>query len=76
MVFERDHGVLIIGFPVAVLVSWFFEFTPDGIRLTVPSNEIQPLRLQATDMALAAAGECQVNDRFGPKMLVRNVRLE
>jgi TolB-like protein len=48
-------ALLIIGFPVAVLVSWFFEFTPEGIRRTVPSNEIQPLRLQATDMALAAA---------------------
>lgn len=48
-------AVLLIGFPLAVFASWFFEFTPEGIRRTVPSDEIVPLKFQATDLALAAA---------------------
>jgi TolB-like protein/tetratricopeptide (TPR) repeat protein len=48
-------AVLLIGFPVAVFASWFFEFTPEGIRRTAPSDEVVPLKFQATDLALAAA---------------------
>lgn len=48
-------AVLLIGFPIAVFASWFFEFTPEGIRRTVPSDEIVPLKFQATDLALATA---------------------
>lgn len=48
-------AVLLIGFPIAVFASWFFEFTPEGIRRTAPSTEIVPLKFQATDLALAAA---------------------
>jgi TolB-like protein len=48
-------SLLIIGFPIAVIVSWFFEFTPDGIRRTVPSGEVGRFRPQTTDFALAAA---------------------
>jgi len=48
-------GLLIVGFPVAVIVSWFFEFTPDGIKRTVPSGEVARFKPQTTDFALAAA---------------------
>ena len=48
-------SLLIIGFPVAVIVSWFFEFTPDGIKRTVPSGEVARFKPQTTDFALAAA---------------------
>jgi TolB-like protein len=48
-------GLLIVGFPIAVTVSWFFEFTPDGIKRTVPSGEVARFKPQTTDFALAAA---------------------
>lgn len=48
-------SLLIIGFPIAVVVSWFFEFTPDGIRRTVPTAEVARFKPQTTDFALAAA---------------------
>ena len=48
-------SLLIIGFPIAVVVSWFFEFTPDGIKRTVPSGEVARFKPQTTDFALAAA---------------------
>jgi TolB-like protein/tetratricopeptide (TPR) repeat protein len=48
-------ATLLTGFPVAVFASWFFEFTPEGIRRTAPSGEVVPLKFQATDLALAAA---------------------
>ncbi len=48
-------SLLIIGFPIALIVSWFFEFTPDGIKRTVPSNEVGRFKPQTADFALAAA---------------------
>jgi TolB-like protein len=48
-------SLLIIGFPIAVIVSWFFEFTPEGIKRTVPSGDVARFKPQTTDFALAAA---------------------
>jgi hypothetical protein len=48
-------SLLIIGFPIAVIVSWFFEFAPDGIKRTVPSGDVARFKPQTTDFALAAA---------------------
>jgi adenylate cyclase len=48
-------SLLIIGFPIAVAASWFFEFTPEGIKRTVPSGEVARFKPQTTDFALAAA---------------------
>ena len=48
-------SLLIIGFPIAVIVSWFFEFTPEGIKRTVPSGEVARFKPQTADFALAAA---------------------
>ncbi|MEQ1863964.1 MAG: hypothetical protein ABL996_04855 [Micropepsaceae bacterium] len=47
-------SLLIIGFPIAVIVSWFFEFTPEGIKRTVPSGEVLRFKPQTADFALAA----------------------
>lgn len=48
--------VLVIGFPVAVSLAWFFEITPDGIRRTQPAaSDEAPAKLQTTDFILAAA---------------------
>ena len=47
-------SLLMIGFPIAVIISWFFEFTPDGIRRTAPSNDVARFRPQTADFALAA----------------------
>lgn len=48
-------SVLIIGFPIVIVVSWFFEFTPEGIKRTLPSNDVARFKPQTTDFALAAA---------------------
>ncbi len=48
-------GLLIVGFPIALVVSWFFEFTPDGIKRTTPSSEVARFKPQTADFALAAA---------------------
>ena len=48
-------SLLIIGFPIAVIVSWFFEFTPEGIKRTIPSSEVARFKPQTADFALAAA---------------------
>jgi adenylate cyclase len=48
-------SLLIIGFPIAVVVSWFFEFTPDGIKRTVTLSDAARFKPQATDFALAGA---------------------
>jgi TolB-like protein len=48
-------SLLIIGFPIAVIVSWFFEFTPEGIKRTMPSSEVARFKPQTADFALAAA---------------------
>jgi tetratricopeptide (TPR) repeat protein len=33
--------LLIVGFPAIAIFSWIFDFTPDGIRRTVPRNEFE-----------------------------------
>ncbi len=48
-------SLLIIGFPIALVASWFFELTPDGIKRTTPSSGIARFKPQTTDFALAAA---------------------
>ena len=48
-------SLLIIGFPIALVASWFFEITPEGIRRTVASGDGGLIKPQTTDIALAAA---------------------
>lgn len=48
-------SLLIIGFPIAVTLSWFFEITPEGIRRTAPPGDGALIKPQTTDIALAAA---------------------
>ena len=31
--------ILIIGFPIAIIFSWIFDITPEGIQVTVTSHE-------------------------------------
>jgi hypothetical protein len=33
--------VLIIGFPIALIFSWIFDITPEGIEKTKPVEEVQ-----------------------------------
>ena len=47
-------ALLMIGFPIALVASWFFEFTPDGIKRTTSSSEVARFRPQTADFALAA----------------------
>ena len=35
--------LLIVGFPLAVILAWAFEMTPDGIKVEVPAAELKPL---------------------------------
>ena len=47
-------ALLVIGFPVALVVSWFFEITPEGVRRTAPaSGDLAPFKPQTTDLVLA-----------------------
>ena len=49
-------ALLMIAFPVALVVSWFFEVTPEGIRRTAPATvEAAPFKPQTTDLILAGA---------------------
>jgi hypothetical protein len=37
--------LVLLGFPIAVVLAWAFEMTPDGIKVTEPGNpEFDPLR--------------------------------
>jgi len=48
--------VLAIGFPVAVILSWAFDVTPDGLRAAAPAGAADPSGTAAADpMALRAA---------------------
>jgi TolB-like protein/Tfp pilus assembly protein PilF len=47
-------ALLVIGFPAALVVSWFFEITPEGVKRTAPATGDAPLvKPQTTDLALA-----------------------
>jgi TolB-like protein len=48
-------NLMILGFPVALGLTWFFEITPQGIKRTTASADGAPLKLQTTDFALAGA---------------------
>jgi TolB-like protein len=48
-------ALLVIGFPIVVGLSWFFEFTPEGIKRTVASSEGATFKPQTTDFVLAGA---------------------
>jgi TolB-like protein/predicted Zn-dependent protease len=44
--------LLALGFPVAVVLSWVFELTPEGIKRTVGSGDGRPARPQVIDWLL------------------------
>ena len=50
--------LLLAGFPVALVLSWLFDITPDGVRRTVgsPSEEVQPARAWAVAWSGALLG--------------------
>ncbi len=43
---------LVVGFPVALIASWMFEFTPEGIRRTVGAGDGALIRPQTGDWIL------------------------
>lgn len=43
---------VVVGFPIALVASWFFEFTPEGIKRTVASGNGALLRPGASDWVL------------------------
>ena len=48
-------SLLVIGFPAAVGLAWFFEVTPQGIKRTSTSGDGTITKLQRTDFVLAGA---------------------
>lgn len=46
-------STLMIGFPIALLASWFFEITPEGIKRTTVSGDGALLKPQTADVVLA-----------------------
>ncbi len=44
--------LLTVGFPIAMVVSWMFELTPEGIRRTVGAPDSEPAKPQTTDRIL------------------------
>lgn len=48
-------SLLVIGFPTALALSWFFEITSEGIKRTVTPNGPNLFKPQTTDLVLAAA---------------------
>ena len=44
--------MLIVGLPVALVGSWFFDFTPEGIKRTVASGDGALVKPQTTDWIL------------------------
>ena len=48
--------LLMLGLPVALIIAWAFEASPDGLRLTEPPSPASPkLKLAWSDWALLAA---------------------
>ncbi len=52
-----DTGVLlllVLGFPIAISLSWMFELTPEGIRRTIGFGDGVPAKPRPTDWVLLA----------------------
>jgi TolB-like protein len=52
-------ALVIIGFPVAIVLAWAYELTPEGVRLTVPANlaaQTQKTAVSGPGPQLALAG--------------------
>jgi TolB-like protein len=49
--------VVLLGFPVAIAASWFFDLTPEGVRRTEPlgEDELEPGTTNVAEGAVAAA---------------------
>ncbi|TFH21419.1 MAG: hypothetical protein E4H10_15450 [Bacteroidia bacterium] len=37
--------LLIVGFPIAIIFSWIFDFTPEGVKKAEPIEEIKEQEL-------------------------------
>ena len=66
--------MVLLGFPIAMIVTWAFELTPDGIKLTEVTkrkNQIPEKTGQRIDMILVVlligVGAIVLSDRFIPK---------
>ena len=40
--------ILVIGFPLAIIFSWIFDVTPEGIEKTKPSRELHQSEVTST----------------------------
>jgi tetratricopeptide (TPR) repeat protein len=40
--------ILLIGFPLAVIFSWIYDITPEGVQKTAPQEEVQENRRQTS----------------------------
>ena len=40
--------LVVIGFPIAVILAWVFELTPEGIRRTEPADSVEARPAAAT----------------------------
>lgn len=49
-------ALALVGFPIAVVLAWAFEVTPDGVRRTETSSETASRPLRAEVVFAAAAG--------------------
>jgi TolB-like protein/predicted Zn-dependent protease len=45
--------VAIGGFPVALVLGWYFDFTPGGVRLTPPRPDLAAVFADGTDVGIA-----------------------
>src|SRR5436853_6478920 len=51
-------AAIALGFPIALIIAWAFELTPEGIKRTEPGEELQskPSRSRAWIYVVAIAG--------------------
>ena len=63
-------SLLLLGFPVALILAWAFEVTPDGVHRAAPGEGPPPSRNRIVDFALLGAlgvvGVLIVGDRLLP----------
>ena len=48
--------LIIVGFPIAIMLAWMFEITPEGIKRTEDVDETKPHRIHGAWIYIAIAG--------------------
>ena len=65
-------SLLIIGFPIALVASWFLEITPEGIKRTVASGDGALVKPQTTDSSSPRCWRsCSSSRSFRPSCRAR-----